>query len=217
MLVAAHSRTSEEAAKGRRAPFYPQFCLGLTLDTPTVRTGENAVAVLEQLAELRLPTGTCAADRAYTGCSPENFQVPARRLGYRLALDYKAVDRGIQGGRQGAVLIDGSLACPHIPNSLAQATAGMDDKTFRRRLDELKPVVAERLPYFLKLTERRRPRNRTPAVPGGRPIPLGELPSPRTPPRSATELRGPTTDRGPACGSTIPRQPPSCPPHRPTP
>ncbi|MFJ2206189.1 hypothetical protein [Streptomyces microflavus] len=27
----------------------------------------------------------------------------------------------------------------------------MDDKTFRRRLDGLKPVVAERLPYFLKL------------------------------------------------------------------
>lgn len=29
----------------------------------------------------------------------------------------------------------------------------MDDKAFRRRLDELKPVVAERLPYFLKLKQ----------------------------------------------------------------
>ncbi|MFJ4435193.1 hypothetical protein [Streptomyces sp. NPDC088923] len=153
LLVAAHSRTGERAAKGRRAPSYPQLCLGLSLDTPTVRTGENAVTVLKHLAELRLPTGTCAADRACTGCSPENFQVPVRRLGYRLALDYKAADRGIQGSWQGAVLIDGSLTCPHIPNALAQATHGMDDKTFRRRLDELKPVAAERLPYFLKLKQ----------------------------------------------------------------
>ncbi|MFI7354798.1 hypothetical protein ACIBTP_12705 [Streptomyces avidinii] len=153
LLVAAHSRTSEQAAKGRRAPSYPQLCLGLTLDTPTVRTGENAVAVLAQLAELRTPTGTCAADRAYTGCSPEKFQVPTRRLGFRLALDYKAADRGIQGSWQGAVLIDGSLACPQIPNVLAQATHGMDDKTFRQRLDELKPVIAARLPYFLKLKQ----------------------------------------------------------------
>lgn len=59
----------------------------------------------------------------------------------------------MSGSWQGAVLIDGSLACPHIPNTLAQATHGMDDKTFRRRLDELKPVVAERLPYFLKLKQ----------------------------------------------------------------
>ncbi|MFI6286109.1 hypothetical protein ACIBCM_15340 [Streptomyces sp. NPDC051018] len=153
LLVAAHSRTGEGAAKGRRAPSYPQLCLGLSLDTPTVRTGENAVTLLKHLAELRLPTGTCAADRAYTGCSPENFQIPVRRLGYRLALDYKAADRGIQGSWQGAVLIDGSLACPNIPNALAQATHGMDDKTFRRRLDDLKPVVAERLPYFLKLKQ----------------------------------------------------------------
>lgn len=29
----------------------------------------------------------------------------------------------------------------------------MDDKTFRRRLDELKPVVVGRLPYFLKLKQ----------------------------------------------------------------
>lgn len=119
LLVAAHYRTGEAAARGRRAPSYPQLCLGLSLDTPTVRTGENAVTMPKRLPELRLPTGTCAADRTYTGCSPENFQIPVRILGYRLALDYKAADRGIQGSWQGAVLIDGSLACPHIPNALA--------------------------------------------------------------------------------------------------
>lgn len=76
---------------------YPQLCLGLVLDSPILRTGRNAITVLTQLKELGLPQGTCAADRAYTGCSPESFQIPARRLGYRLALDYKTKDRGLQG------------------------------------------------------------------------------------------------------------------------
>ncbi|MDX3854169.1 hypothetical protein [Streptomyces sp. AK02-01A] len=150
-VVAAHTHRPHDAPG--RTTAYPQMCVGLIMDTPTVRTGPNAITALTQLSELGLPTGTCAADRAYTGCAPENFQIPVRRLGYRLALDYKAADRGIQGSWQGAVLIDGSLACPHIPNALAQATHGMDDKTFRRRLDDLKPVVAERLPYFLKLKQ----------------------------------------------------------------
>lgn len=56
-------------------------------------------------------------------------------------------------GATGKEPYDRSLACPHIPNAWAQATHGTDDKTFRRRHDELKPVVAERLPYFLKLKQ----------------------------------------------------------------
>lgn len=43
LLVAAYARTGEWAAKSRRALSCPQLCRGLGLDTPTVRTGENAV------------------------------------------------------------------------------------------------------------------------------------------------------------------------------
>ncbi|MFE9659050.1 hypothetical protein [Streptomyces sp. NPDC005955] len=153
LLVAAHTRPPGPAGKTQGLVEYPQLCLGLVLDTPTVRTGPNAITLLRHLTELGLPTGTCAADRAYTGCAPANFQIPARRLGYRLALDYKAEDRGVQGSWQGAVLVDGSLACPHIPAALANATHRANDKAVRLRSDELNQAIAQREPYFLKLKQ----------------------------------------------------------------
>ncbi|MFJ4921166.1 hypothetical protein [Streptomyces sp. NPDC088725] len=121
-VVAAHRRRPGESAG--RPLAYPQMCVGLVLDTPSVHTGPNAVTALTQLTGLGLPPGTCAADRAYTGCAPESFQIPVRRLGYRLALDYKVENRGQQGSWQGALLIDGSMACPHMPVALARATQG---------------------------------------------------------------------------------------------
>ncbi|KNB50383.1 hypothetical protein AC230_00815 [Streptomyces caatingaensis] len=153
-LVAAHTRPAHvTGTTPAKTTAYPQLCLGLVLDTPTVRTGPNAITLLRQLDELQLPKGTCAADRAYTGCSPQHFQVPARRLGYRLALDYKVKERGLQGTWQGALLVDGSLACPRMPTALVEATHGADDKAVRIRSDELKEAIAQRRPYFLKLKE----------------------------------------------------------------
>ncbi|MET8178507.1 hypothetical protein [Streptomyces sp. NPDC005336] len=112
-VVAAHTRRPQDTAG--KATAYPQMCVGLILNTPTVRTGPNAVTALTQLSELGLPTGTCAADRAYTGCAPENFQIPARRLGYRLALDYKVEDRGQQGSWKGACSSTARWPAPTCP------------------------------------------------------------------------------------------------------
>ncbi|MFF4158371.1 hypothetical protein [Streptomyces sp. NPDC001678] len=148
LAVAAHR--SDSAA---RAKAYPQLCLGLVLDTPTVRTGHNAITVLSQLKAFGLPAGTCAADRAYTGQSPENFQIPARRLGYRLALDYKAIERGRQGSWGGAPLVGGSFLCPLTPTELIDATTGADDKAVRLRSPQLRELITARGPYHLKLKE----------------------------------------------------------------
>ncbi|WP_139151336.1 hypothetical protein [Streptomyces sp. WMMB 322] len=150
LVVAAHTKRPEQ---GKKALPYPQLCLGLALDTPTVRTGQNAIAALTQLGDLGLPTGTCAADRAYTGCSPGNFQVPARQLGYRLALDYKANERGVQGSWEGALLVDGCLACPHMPTALAQVTRGAKDGTVRNPPQEMKAALEERAPFYFKTKE----------------------------------------------------------------
>ncbi|WP_042176178.1 hypothetical protein [Streptomyces sp. NBRC 110035] len=149
-VVAAHRRRPGESAGKPTA--YPQMCVGLILDTPTVRTGRNAVLALEELSVLGVPAGTCAADRAYTGCSPENFQIPVRRLGYRLALDYKVNDRGQQGSWQGALLVDGSLACPHMPAALVQVTHGLGDKAVREIRDnqQLTEHITAREPHYLK-------------------------------------------------------------------
>ncbi|MFC5959198.1 hypothetical protein ACFP51_33670 [Streptomyces pratens] len=152
-VVAAHRRPPGQEAGEPTG--YPQMCVGLVLDTPTVRTGRNVITALHALSDLGLPVGTCAADRAYTGCSPENFQIPVRRLGYRLALDYKASDRGTQGSWQGALLIDGTLTCPHIPAALANATHRADDKTVREIRDnrELTDRIAARTACHLKTKE----------------------------------------------------------------
>ncbi|WP_230993538.1 hypothetical protein [Streptomyces endocoffeicus] len=116
------------------------------------KTGRNAILALEELAKLGLPTGTCAADRAYTGCSPEHFQIPVRRLGYRRALDYKVNDRGEQGSWRGALLIDGFLACPHMPATLVHTTHQPDDKAVREIHDNqrLTDHITAREPHYLK-------------------------------------------------------------------
>ncbi|MEU5190438.1 hypothetical protein AB0G83_25330 [Streptomyces klenkii] len=148
LVIAAH-----RSDRPHRSRAYPQLCLGLVLDTPTARTGQNAITALTQLKALGLPTGTCAADRAYTGQSPGNFQIPARRLGYRLVLDYKAIERGPQGSWAGAPLVDGSFLCPLTPATLIEATTGADDKAVRLRSAELLEHIAAREPYHLKRKE----------------------------------------------------------------
>ncbi|WP_405898269.1 hypothetical protein OG242_12690 [Streptomyces sp. NBC_00727] len=149
LAIAAHHRDADN----NPSKAYPQLCLGFELDTPTVRTGPNAVTVLTQLTELGLPTGILAADRAYTGCSPPTFQTPVRRLGYRLALDYKVKERGMQGSWQGAPLVDGSLLCPLTPAPLVHATTGADDDTVRAPGDALCEKIEARGPFHLKLKQ----------------------------------------------------------------
>ncbi|GHA12406.1 hypothetical protein GCM10010329_39300 [Streptomyces spiroverticillatus] len=130
-----------------------QIALGLVVDHPGRRTGLNAVTLLTPLAALGLPVGTLAVDRLYTDARAETFALPARQLGYRLALDYKQDQRGIQGTHRGAVLIDGTLACPMIPPALANATHHLDDRT-TRNLDEITTTrVNNRKPYFLHLKQ----------------------------------------------------------------
>ncbi|MGA4841381.1 hypothetical protein [Streptomyces sp. G45] len=150
LAIAAHHRDPGDA---RTLPRYPQLCLGFELDTPTVRTGPNAITVLTQLTALGLPAGILAADRAYTNCAPDTFQAPARRLGYRLALDYKANERGLQGSWHGAPLVDGCLTCPLIPAPLIHATTGMSDETVRDYGDGLREKIEARRPFRLKLKQ----------------------------------------------------------------
>ncbi|SEG99273.1 hypothetical protein SAMN05444920_112327 [Nonomuraea solani] len=149
-----YSATLTVAARTRPAlgPF-PQLALGLVLDTPHKRIGANAITTLKPLATLGLPAAFAVVDRAYTDQQPAHFAQPARDLGYRLALDYKVDQRGVQGSVHGALLIDGSLACPLIPDRLAQATTGLDDAAIRDPSDELAALITAREPYLLRLKQ----------------------------------------------------------------
>ncbi|WP_143121016.1 hypothetical protein [Streptosporangium canum] len=132
---------------------YPQLVLGLVIDTPHKRIGQNAITTLHGFAPLGLPVGALAVDRAYTDQATEHFARPARALGYHLVLDYKQDQRGLQGSAHGALLIDGNLACPLMPTPLIHATKGLDDKTVRTPPEQLNELIAAREPYWLKLKQ----------------------------------------------------------------
>ncbi|MFG3001381.1 hypothetical protein [Streptomyces sp. NPDC048340] len=156
LLVAASRRhPTGHPQAGKRVSRHPQLVLGLVLDTPGKRIGPNAIHALTELVPFGFPTGILASDRAYTDQVSEHFAQPARRLGYQLVLDYKQEHRGIQGTHQGALLVDGSLACPAMPTALAQATLGLDDDAVRGIDDDirLREQIAAREAFFLRLKE----------------------------------------------------------------
>jgi len=149
-----YSATLTVAARTRSVlDSFPQLALGLVVDTPGKRIGANAITTLKPLAALGLPTAFAVVDRAYTDQQPAHFAQPARELGYQLALDYKVDQRGVQGSVHGALLIDGSLACPLMPDRLAQATTGLDDTAIRTPSPELTALIAAREPYLLRLKQ----------------------------------------------------------------
>ncbi|MFI6176419.1 hypothetical protein ACIA8R_12890 [Nonomuraea sp. NPDC051191] len=86
-----YSATLTVAARARSVlGSFPQLALGLVLDTPHKRIGANAITTLKPLPTLGLPAAFAVVDRAYTDQQSAHFAQPARELGYRLALDYKA-------------------------------------------------------------------------------------------------------------------------------
>ena len=80
--VFGHSLTLPVAASrrssGKRISRHPQLALGAVLDTGGKRPGPNAVHTLTVLAELDLPTGILAADRAYIH-RPDHRALPEPR------------------------------------------------------------------------------------------------------------------------------------------
>ena len=63
---------------------------------PGTRIGQNAMVALANLATRGHPAHLLAGDRAYTQCRPDDFQLPARALGYDLVFDYKIDQLGLQ-------------------------------------------------------------------------------------------------------------------------
>ncbi|WP_414168816.1 hypothetical protein ACMATS_22340 [Streptoverticillium reticulum] len=155
LLVAGSRRhPAGHPRAGQRVSEHPQLALGLVVDTPGKRIGPNAIHALKTLTPLGFPAGILAVDRAYTDQITAHFAEPARRLGYQLVLDYKQEHRGVQGSTSsGALLVDGSLACPAMPTRVAHATTSLDDDAVRTMDDQLAKLIAQRGPFFLKLKQ----------------------------------------------------------------
>jgi hypothetical protein len=122
-----------------KAPLYPNLVLGVSLARPGVDPAGAGIALLAGVVRRGYPASWLGADRGYTQGLPERFALPAKALGYRVVMDYKAADLGIQATSQGALLVDGTFYCPAMPGALVSATAEhragtIDDKTQTQRL-----------------------------------------------------------------------------------
>jgi hypothetical protein len=124
-----------------RGQEFPVLVVGMApLHKPGTAISHAAITALGSIVARQHPTGWLAADRAYTNAVANDFQLPARALGYDLVLDYRDDQLGIQGSCAGAVLIEGTFYCPCVPPRLANATVAyranrIDSDTWQAHLE----------------------------------------------------------------------------------
>jgi len=101
---------------------HPNLVLGMLLDKPGFRIGENATRIAEQVARRTKMVGWLAGDRAYSNAMAEKFQLPTRALGYRHVFDYKVTQLGNQATYGHAIQVEGRWYCDCMPKTLIDAT-----------------------------------------------------------------------------------------------
>jgi hypothetical protein len=129
-------------------PSHPNLAIGLALARPGEDPGGTGTRVLASAAARGHKAGWLGYDRAYTAAIPGRFHLPARALGYKPVMDYRADQLGIQATTGGAFLVEGSWYCPAIPGPLISATVGLRDHTIGRPAYDTQ--IAARAPYRLK-------------------------------------------------------------------
>lgn len=119
---------------------FPQLVRAMApLHKPGVTASQQAIVALTNLRKRGYPAGYLAGDRLYNYALPENFQLPARALGYKLLFDYRDDQLGIKDSWAGAVQVEGRWHCPAIPDPLVDATLDVrtqriDDPVYRQRI-----------------------------------------------------------------------------------
>jgi len=129
-------------------PATPNLATGLALARPGEDPGGTGARVLASAAARGHKPGWLGYDRAYTQALPGRFHLPARALGYRPVMDYRADQLGIQASTGGALLVEGTWYCPALPEPLITATARLRDHAIDRELYDQQ--IAARAPYQLK-------------------------------------------------------------------
>jgi hypothetical protein len=128
-------------------PGCPNLAVGLALTRPGEDPGGTGARVLASVAARGHKPGWLGYDRAYTQALPERFHLPARALGYKPVMDYRADQLGIQANTGGAILVEGTWYCPALPEPLITATTQLRDHAITRELYDQQ--IAARCPYRL--------------------------------------------------------------------
>jgi hypothetical protein len=145
-------------------PAHPLVVLGLGMTVPSAEVAESGVKVYTDIKERGYKTGRATGDRAYgPGTKEEKYQIPMRRLGYDLYMDYKDKQLGAkQGHYAGAVMVEGGFYCPKMPEDLVQATARLRAKEIT--LVEYRQLIERRVKYKLRAKEKPDAKGRVPMM-----------------------------------------------------
>jgi len=111
------------------------------LHKPSHNPGGQAARASASVRERGHSAGLLAGDRAYSDAKEEDYQLPARALGYEMVFDYRDDQLGSQGSDAGMLQIEGAWYCPAIPTVLVEATidyrnSSIDEPTYKARLEE---------------------------------------------------------------------------------
>ncbi|MGW9111753.1 hypothetical protein [Microbacterium sp. NPDC055683] len=159
----------------------PNIVVSYAQHRPGALVGESARAMVDSLAERGHHLDHLVADRAYLpGAKEEVLQIPMRRRGVKLVMDYPKSALGVQENANGAILVDGSWYSPALPPKLRERGKAIRDridaidaddvtdekKASRRRapLQEWRDLAAARAPYLLRAKERMDERGKTPMM-----------------------------------------------------
>jgi hypothetical protein len=129
-------------------PGCPNLAIGLAITRPGEDPGGTGARVLASAAARGHKPGWLGYDRACTQALPERFHLPARALGYKPVMDYRADQLGIQANTGGALLAEGSWYCPALPEPLITATTRLRDHAISPGLYDQQ--ITARRPYQLK-------------------------------------------------------------------
>ena len=134
------------------ASYHPNLVLGMVLDQPGFRIGENGTRTIRQVADLTGKTGWLAGDRAYSNALPDKFQLPTRALGCRHVFDYRRDQLGVATNYAGAIQVEGCWYCPSMPQLLIDAS--IDFREGRIDWETYQTRIGERVHYAMRVKER---------------------------------------------------------------
>lgn len=132
-------RVDAESPGARR---FPALALAATMSLPNVGVSEEAVSLMRAVKATGLIPGVADADKQYwANATVDRLHDPAFNEGFTPSTEYRADRLGIQGGKHGALFVEGGIYCPATPKDLLNASVllakkEIDTETYRLRLKQ---------------------------------------------------------------------------------
>lgn len=130
-------------------PGFPLLVAGIAMTIPGVALIEAARDIVTGVVGRGHPVGRLTGDRGYAaGAHEDTYQLPARRLGYKIYTDYRDDQLGKKDGYAGSIQVEGALYCPSMPERLISATVDLRKGRIDKKAWRL--LIVERRQYMLR-------------------------------------------------------------------